>query len=161
MILFPPNSPSRASEISRLHGQIVEMRKAKVGLQRKATEEACGFREWKQSHLREIANLRREASLSLPFCVSPCVSIRGAPHFSHEPIRPLLQAQRNQVAHTKLLAAHDRQQAVLKRRTEEVQAAQKRLREGEPARRARHFISPPRHPFLPDVAHPFSPHLRI
>lgn len=49
------------------------MRKAKVGLQRKATEEACGFREWKQSHLREIANLRREASLSLPLCLPMCL----------------------------------------------------------------------------------------
>ena len=137
------------------------MRKAKVGLQRKATEEACGFREWKQSHLREIANLRREASLSLPLCLPMCLHMWRTPISRMSRIRPLLQAQRNQVAHTKLLAAHDRQQAVLKRRTEEVQAAQKRLREGEPARRARSLISPPRHPFLPYVAHPFSPYLRI
>ena len=51
----------RCREISALQGQIDQMKKAKVSLQRKQTEEGAQFREWKASRLREITQLRREA----------------------------------------------------------------------------------------------------
>jgi len=82
------------------------MKKAKVGLQRKQTEEGAQFREWKASRLREITQLRREA-------------------------------RRNAFEHHKLLQEHTKQNAILKRRTEEVWAVQKRMRDGEAARRLR------------------------
>ena len=82
------------------------MKRAKVGLQRKQTEEGAQFREWKASRLREITQLRREA-------------------------------RRNALEHHKLLQEHTKQNAVLKRRTEEVWAVQKRMRDGEAARRLR------------------------
>ena len=64
------------------------MKKAKTTLQRKAEIEGSQFREWKQSQLREISQLRREA-------------------------------RRVALEHQKLQEAHSKQNAILKRRTEE------------------------------------------
>ena len=47
------------------------------------------------------------------------------------------EARRNALEHHKLLQEHTKQNAILKRRTEEVWAVQKRMRDGEASRRQR------------------------
>ena len=88
----------RSKEISKLQGQISEMKHAKVAIQRKASEESSQYRDWRQARMREISQLRREARVS-------------------------------KLEHHRLLSAHAKQEAILKRRTEEVAAVQRRLRE--------------------------------
>jgi hypothetical protein len=96
----------RCREIQSLQGQINEMKRQKVGLQKKQAEDGAQFREWKASRLREITQLRREA-------------------------------RRTALEHHKLLQEHTKQNAILKRRTEEVWAVQKKMRETEASRRLR------------------------
>ena len=54
----------RSKEISKLQGQISEMKHAKVAIQRKASEESSQYRDWRQARMREISQLRREARVS-------------------------------------------------------------------------------------------------